>query len=178
MPSGVERKGIYGLIGNPERLKILEELRTGPKDRGYFINLLHLWPQAVKYHIDILVRGNLVKESWSKEGRRKKIYSLTSQGRKVIGAVSKRREPGEDWLDLFVGEKGRRALSYLGSISDGSWHSLEEARRSLGEEAIEVLRRNDMLEVNGTGSRVRMKEFSLMIDSDWVRSLARKQVSR
>ena len=92
--------------------------------------------------------------------------------------MSKRREPGEDWLELFVGEKGRRALSYLGSISDGSWHSLEEARRSLGEEAIEVLRRNDMLEVNGTGSRVRMKEFSLMIDSDWVRSLARKQVSR
>ena len=175
MPSRIERKGVYGLIGNPERLKILEELRTGPKDRGYFINLLHLWPQAVKYHIDILVRGNLVKEAWSKQGRRKKIYSLTSQGRRVIGSISKRRPPGQDWLQLFVGEKGRRALLYLSSISDGSWHSLDQARKNLGEEAIEVLRRNDMLEMNGSGEKVRMREFSLMIDSDWVRSLARRK---
>jgi len=72
------------LVGSPERLRILEALKEGPKDRGYFIKLLNLWPQAVKYHVDILVNGDLVSESWSKTGRRKKIYTLTPEGKREL----------------------------------------------------------------------------------------------
>jgi len=168
-----EEKGIYGLVGSPERLKILEELRSGPKDRGYFINLLRLWPQAVKYHIDILVGGKLVAERWAEKGRKKKIYSLTKEGERAMSKVLPgRRFPGDDWVDLFVGPKGRNILSFLASLADGKWHDLREARQRIGDREIEALHRNDMLEIDAKGSRIRMKEFSLAINSDWIRSLA------
>jgi DNA-binding MarR family transcriptional regulator len=169
----LEEKGIYGLVGSPERLKILEELRTGPKDRGYFINLLHLWPQAVKYHVDILVKGKLVAERWSQSGRRKKIYSLTKDGERAVARLAPgKRSPGDDWVDVFLGSKGKAVLSYLASISDGKWHDLKEARRRVGDRELEVLQRNDMLSVDGRTKQIRMNEFNLTIDSDWVKRLA------
>ena len=168
-----EDKGIYGLVGSPERLKILEELRSGPKDRGYFINLLRLWPQAVKYHIDILVNGKLVAERWAEKGRKKKIYSLTKEGERAMSKVLPgRRFPGDDWVELFVGPRGRNILSFLASVADGKWHDLREARQRIGDREIEALNRNDMLEIDAKGSKIRMKEFSLAINSDWIRSLA------
>lgn len=173
MVTTIEKKGIYGLVGSPERLKILEELKSGPKDRGYFITLLHLWPQAVKYHVDILVKGNLVAERWTKKGRRKKIYTLTSKGERAISKVIPAKQfPTDDWAEVFLGPKGMGALSYLASVADGKWHSLKEARRRIGDRELEVLQRNEMLEIDGRGGRVRMNEFSLTINSDWVRSLA------
>ncbi len=173
MVSTLEQKGIYGLVGSPERLKILEELRSGPKDRGYFITLLRLWPQAVKYHIDILVKGRLVAERWAEKGRRKKIYSLTKDGERALSrVVVGKRFPGDDWVEAFLGPRGRGLLSYLALISDGKWHELEDARRQIGDRELEILQRNDMLEVDARSSRVRMKEFNLAINSDWVRTLA------
>ena len=173
MVTTLEEKGIYGLVGSPERLKILEELKTGPKDRGYFINLLHLWPQAVKYHVDILVKGKLVAERWSKTGRKKKIYSLTKEGERAVSRLAPgKRAPGDDWVDVFLGPRGRVALSYLASISDGRWHELKEARNRVGDRELEVLRRNGMLAIDGRTQQIRMSEFSLTIDSDWVKGLA------
>ena len=173
MVTTLDGKGIYGLVGSPERLRMLEELKEGPRDRGYFINLLHLWPQAVKYHVDILVKGNLVSESWSKTGRRKKIYTLTSEGERAISKISTAKQmPSHDWMEVFFGAKGQDVLSYLVSISDGKWHDLQGARRQVGDRKLEILQRNGMLQVDGRGSRVRMNEFNLTIDLDWIQGLA------
>ena len=173
MVTTLEEKGIYGLVGSPERLKILEELKSGPKDRGYFIRLLSLWPQAVKYHIDLLVKGDLVSETWSKTGRRKKIYALTAKGEKAVSKVIPgKRFPSDDWVEAFLGPKGKDALSYLASISDGKWHDLREARNKIGDRELEVLHRNGMLAIDGRGGRIRMEEFNLTLDSEWVKRLA------
>jgi DNA-binding MarR family transcriptional regulator len=168
----LEEKGIYGLVGSPERLKILEELKTGPKDRGYFINLLHLWPQAVKYHVDILVDGELVDETWSRKGRRKKIYTLTEKGERAISTGPGKNYPSEAWIAAFLGPEGKEALSYLSSISDGEWHNLKEARDRVGEAKLEILERNGMLETDEEKNMIRMRDFNLTISSDWIRSLA------
>jgi DNA-binding MarR family transcriptional regulator len=174
----LDDKGIYGLVGSPERLRILEELKEGPKDRGYFIKLLNLWPQAVKYHVDILVKGDLVSENWSKTGRRKKIYTLTSEGERAISRIDTTKNmPSSDWIDVFLGPKGQEVLSYLVAISDGKWHDIQGARRQLGDRKLEILQRNGMVQVDGRGGRVKMNEFNLTIDLDWIQDLARKRSS-
>ncbi len=176
MVTTLEEKGIYGLVGSPERLRILEELETGPKDRGYFIELLNLWPQAVKYHIDILVNGGLVAERWSKKGRRKKIYTLTERGEDSITNIGPAKNfPSDDWVEVFIGQEGKRTLSYIASISDGKWHDLEEAAQVIGERKIRILRKNGMLEVDGNERRIRTGDFSLTMNSDWVRGLTESE---
>jgi DNA-binding MarR family transcriptional regulator len=171
----LEEKGIYGLVGSPERLKILEELKSGPKDRGYFIKLLDLWPQAVKYHVDILVKGKLVAEKWSKTGRRKKIYTLTKEGEEAVSRVTPaKRFPSDDWVEVFLGPRGRDIISYLASLSDGEWHDLTDARRKVGDRELEVLQRNGMLQIDGRRGKLRVKEFNLTIDYEWLRRLAER----
>jgi len=167
------------LVGSPERLRILEELKEGPRDRGYFIKLLNLWPQAVKYHVDILVKGNLVSESWSKKGRRKKIYTLTSEGEKAISRIDTAGQmPSSDWVEVFMGSRGGEVVSYLGKISDGKWHDLRGARQQVGDRKLEILQKNGMVEIDGRAGRVRMSEFNLTIDLKWVKKMAENRSSR
>jgi DNA-binding MarR family transcriptional regulator len=166
------------LVGSPERLRILEELKEGSRDRGYFIKLLNLWPQAVKYHVDILVKGKLVSESWSKTGRRKKIYTLTSEGERAISKIdTTKKMPSSDWIDVFLGSQGQEALSYLVAISDGKWHDIQDARRQVGDRKLEILQRNGMVQVDGRGGRLKMNDFNLTIDLDWIQGLAKKRPS-
>jgi DNA-binding MarR family transcriptional regulator len=175
----LDDKGIYGLVGSPERLRILEELKESPRDRGYFIKLLNLWPQAVKYHVDILVKGNLVSESWSKTGRRKKIYTLTSEGEKAISKIDTAGQmPSSDWIEVFLGPRGVDVVSYLGAMSDGKWHDLQGARQQVGDRKLEILQRNGMVEIDGRAGRIRMSEFSLTIDLNWVKKMAENRSSR
>jgi hypothetical protein len=70
-----------------------------------------------------------------------------------------------------MGPKGKGVLAYIASLADGNWHDLREARRRVGDRELEVLQRTGMLEIDGRGGRIRMGEFSLTINSDWIRSL-------
>ena len=101
-----ELADLFSILGNPDRLRILFELRSGPRDVASLVTALDVSQSRTSQHLGLLKAHHLVRSS--REGRRV-YYSLKAsqlpgwvlQGFSHLATTQTHGVPLQESIDAF-----------------------------------------------------------------------------